>query len=108
MAIETEIKLSLSARTASQLGSHALLAGVPSQRQLLVNTYYDTPDNRLRGERLVAVSYTHLDVYKRQGSASRAGRAADLVLWWSAQHVARRLRPARGREVPGWRLAVPC
>ncbi|HRI93528.1 MAG TPA: CYTH domain-containing protein, partial [Accumulibacter sp.] len=53
MAIETEIKLSLSARTARQVGSHALLAGVPSQRQLLVNTYYDTPDNRLRGERLV-------------------------------------------------------
>ncbi len=53
MATETEIKFSLSARTASQLAKHPLLAGVEPHRQLLVNTYYDTPDGRLRRERVV-------------------------------------------------------
>ena len=53
MATETEIKLSLSARAASQLAKHRLLAGSASHRQLLVNTYYDTPDTRLRHERIV-------------------------------------------------------
>jgi len=53
MATETEMKLSLSARAASQLRRHVLLLGVPSQGQLLINTYYDTPDCRLRSERLI-------------------------------------------------------
>jgi triphosphatase len=53
MANETEIKLSLSTRTAGQLAKHAMLAGIESHRQLLINTYYDTPDKRLRHERIV-------------------------------------------------------
>ncbi|WP_300455580.1 CYTH and CHAD domain-containing protein [Accumulibacter sp.] len=53
MATETEIKLSLPARATSQLARHPLLAGVESHRQLLVNTYYDTPTSRLRSERIV-------------------------------------------------------
>jgi hypothetical protein len=53
MANETEIKLSLSTRTAGQLAKHAMLAGIASHRQLLINTYYDTPDKRLRHERIV-------------------------------------------------------
>jgi inorganic triphosphatase YgiF len=53
MATETEIKLSLSARAASQLAKQAILGGVEPQRQLLVNTYYDTADKRLRRERIV-------------------------------------------------------
>lgn len=53
MATETEIKLSLSARSANELAKHVLLNGVAPQRQLLINTYYDTPDNRLRSQRVV-------------------------------------------------------
>jgi triphosphatase len=53
MATETEIKLSLSARAANELAKQALLSGVEPQRQLLINTYYDTPDLRLRRERIV-------------------------------------------------------
>ena len=53
MATETEIKLSLPAHAASQVAKQALLAGVEPQRQLLINTYYDTPDLRLRRERIV-------------------------------------------------------
>jgi len=53
MATETEIKLSLTTRAAQGLAKHPLLAGVTPQRQLLVNTYYDTADGRLRQERVV-------------------------------------------------------
>jgi triphosphatase len=53
MATETEIKLSLSVSAANQLAQHPLLAGLERDRQLLVSTYYDTPDRRLRGERIV-------------------------------------------------------
>ncbi len=53
MATETEIKLSLPARAASQLAKQAILGGVEPQRQLLINTYYDTADKRLRRERIV-------------------------------------------------------
>jgi triphosphatase len=53
MATETEIKLSLSARAAGQLAKQAILGGVEPQRQLLINTYYDTADKRLRRERIV-------------------------------------------------------
>ena len=53
MATETEIKLSLSARAASQLARHPLLADGKPHRQLLINTYYDTPDRRLRSQRIV-------------------------------------------------------
>ncbi|MCP5249635.1 MAG: CHAD domain-containing protein [Candidatus Accumulibacter sp.] len=53
MATETEVKLSLSARSASQLSRHPLLAELEPQRQRLINTYYDTADNRLRKEGIV-------------------------------------------------------
>jgi hypothetical protein len=49
MATETEIKLSLSVSAANQLAQHPLLAGLERDRQLLVSTYYDTPDRRLQG-----------------------------------------------------------
>lgn len=53
MATETEIKLSLSARAASALAKQAMLSNIERQRQLLINTYYDTQDKRLRRERMV-------------------------------------------------------
>jgi inorganic triphosphatase YgiF len=56
MALETEIKLSLSASTARRLPAHRLLGGSKPQRLKLVNTYYDTPDRRLQRKRL-AVRY---------------------------------------------------
>ena len=56
MAIETEIKLSLPPRAATQLAKHPLLAGIKPLRQRLLNTYYDTPDLRLQRER-IAVRY---------------------------------------------------
>lgn len=56
MSTETEIKLSLSARVASELARHPLLADLKPHRQLLINTYYDTADSRLRKER-IAVRY---------------------------------------------------
>ena len=56
MAIETEIKLSLSPRAASAVAAHPLLAGSLPLRQKLLNTYYDTPDLSLQRER-VAVRY---------------------------------------------------
>jgi len=60
MATETEIKLSLSATAARQLPQLPLLAGSERSSNLLVNTYYDTPDRRLRRERIVVR-------YRRQG-----------------------------------------
>jgi inorganic triphosphatase YgiF len=56
VAIETEIKLSLSARAASKLAALPLLLGHTPLQQKLLNTYYDTPDLRLQQER-VAVRY---------------------------------------------------
>ena len=53
MATEIELKLSLPARAANQLAQHALLCDIAPHRQLLVNTYYDTPDRRLRSEGVV-------------------------------------------------------
>ena len=53
MATETEIKLSLSAAAAEQLGGLPLLEGSERSTKLLVNTYYDTADRRLRRERIV-------------------------------------------------------
>ncbi|HRD91026.1 MAG: CHAD domain-containing protein [Candidatus Accumulibacter sp.] len=60
MATETEIKLSLSATAARQLSELPLLAGSGRSSKLLVNTYYDTPDRRLRSEHMVVR-------YRRQG-----------------------------------------
>ncbi|MEF8728428.1 MAG: CHAD domain-containing protein [Accumulibacter sp.] len=56
MALETEIKLSLPATAVRRLSSHPLLAASKPVRQKLVNTYYDTPDQRLQRKRL-AVRY---------------------------------------------------
>ena len=53
MATETEIKLSLSARAASALAKHTMLSNIERHRQLLINTYYDTQDKRLRREGMV-------------------------------------------------------
>lgn len=53
MATETEIKLSLSALAARQLPQQAMLSKVAPNRQLLVNTYYDTPDHGLRRDGVV-------------------------------------------------------
>lgn len=53
MATETEIKLSLSARTAEVLAKQAMLSNIERHRQLLINTYYDTHDERLRREQMV-------------------------------------------------------
>ncbi|HEX5803325.1 MAG TPA: CHAD domain-containing protein [Azospira sp.] len=44
MAVETELKLALSAAAAGRLRRHPLLAAVRPTRQRLVNCYYDTPD----------------------------------------------------------------
>ena len=52
MALETEIKLSLSAGTARRLPAHALLAGIKPQTQRLLNTYYDTPALDLNARRI--------------------------------------------------------
>ncbi|MQY51749.1 CHAD domain-containing protein [Rhodocyclus tenuis] len=56
MPIETEIKLSLPARSAGQLLRHPVLAGHAPQRQRLANTYYDTATLTLLAAR-VAVRY---------------------------------------------------
>ncbi len=61
MAIETELKLSLSLRTASQLMQHPLLCRSEPQKQALVSTYYDTPDGQLRTKRVVVR-------YRRKGA----------------------------------------
>lgn len=61
MAIETELKLSLSLRTASQLMQHQLLCRSEPQKQTLVSTYYDTPDGQLRAKRVVVR-------YRRKGT----------------------------------------
>ncbi|MBL8397713.1 MAG: CYTH and CHAD domain-containing protein [Candidatus Accumulibacter sp.] len=53
MAIETELKLSLTLRAASQLMDHPVLSGIEPQRHRLVSTYFDTLDHRLRGKRIV-------------------------------------------------------
>lgn len=51
MSTEIELKLRLSPLHARRLQTHPLLAGEPSQRYRLLNTYYDTPafDLRQRG-----------------------------------------------------------
>lgn len=74
MAIETEIKLSLSARAASTLTTHPMLSGIEPRKQLLFTTYYDTPDNRLRRERIVVrlrrVDKDYLLAVKTSGALS--------------------------------------
>src|SRR5574343_1800582 len=56
MSTEIELKLQLSPKAARQLAKHPLLANIPSQRQHLLNTYYDTPKLELH-QRRVAVRF---------------------------------------------------
>ena len=51
MALETELKLSLTAADLPALLAHPLLAAAPRQREL-VNTYYDTPELLLHARRM--------------------------------------------------------
>lgn len=53
MAIETELNLSLTPGVASRLAKHPLLTAAKPIRQRVVNTYYDTADQRLRRERVI-------------------------------------------------------
>lgn len=48
MATEIELKLRLDARHVRKLLAHPLLKGMSSQKQNLLNTYYDTPELTLR------------------------------------------------------------
>lgn len=52
MSIEIELKLQLSPKTAKKLPAHPLLAGIPFQKQHLLNTYYDTPQLDLHERRI--------------------------------------------------------
>lgn len=52
MAIEIELKLQLCPKTAKQLHEHPLLANIPSQKQKLLNTYFDTPALELHSRRV--------------------------------------------------------
>lgn len=69
MNIETELSLSLAPKLAGRLIKHPLLTDSRPVRQRVVHTYYDTPDQRLRRERVIVG-------YRKQGSAwiSSVGR----------------------------------
>jgi triphosphatase len=56
MGIATELNLSLTPGVASRLARHPLLTDAKPIRQRVLNTYYDTPDQRLRSERVVVRS----------------------------------------------------
>ncbi|KAB2928386.1 MAG: CHAD domain-containing protein [Dechloromonas sp.] len=56
MSTEIELKLQLDAKNARKLAAHPLLAGIASQKQRLLNTYYDTPELTLR-ERRIAMRF---------------------------------------------------
>jgi len=53
MVTATELNLSLTPGVASRLARHPLLTDAKPTRQRVINTYYDTPDQRLRRERVV-------------------------------------------------------
>ena len=52
MSTEIELKLRLDAKNARKLAGQPLLAGLATERQRLLNTYYDTPDLALRQRRV--------------------------------------------------------
>lgn len=52
MSTEIELKLQLSPKAARKLSEHPLLAGLTSQRQYLLNTYYDTAALELHARRV--------------------------------------------------------
>ncbi len=60
MSTEIELKLQLSPKAASKLAKHPLLANIASQRQHLLNTYFDTPKLELH-ERRIAVRFRKKD-----------------------------------------------
>lgn len=60
MSMETELNLSLTPGVASRLARHRLLTDAKPLRERVVKTYYDTPDQRLRRERVVVG-------YRKQG-----------------------------------------
>jgi triphosphatase len=61
MGVENELNLSLTPGVASRLLKHPLLTDARPIRQRVINTYYDTPDQRLRRERVVVR-------YRKKGS----------------------------------------
>ena len=56
MSTEIELKLQLSPKAARKLADHPLLAAIASQKQHLLNTYFDTPSLELHARR-VAVRF---------------------------------------------------
>ncbi|HRD91100.1 MAG TPA: CYTH and CHAD domain-containing protein [Accumulibacter sp.] len=83
MSMETELNLSLTPGVASRLARHRLLSDAKPLRQRVVKTYYDTPDQRLRRERVVVG-------YRKQGRhwlssvkrvSSPDGRGAERRQW---------------------------
>jgi inorganic triphosphatase YgiF len=52
MATEIELKLQLNPKTAKALPGHPLLAEISSQKQRLLNTYFDTPELGLHAKRI--------------------------------------------------------
>lgn len=52
MSIEIELKLQISPKTAKKLASHPLLKNIQTEKQHLLNTYYDTPKLALQARRL--------------------------------------------------------
>jgi len=56
MSTEIELKLQLSPKAARKLADHPLLANIQSQKQHLLNTYFDTPALELHARR-VAVRF---------------------------------------------------
>jgi len=52
MATEIELKLRLDPKNVRKLLAHPALAGIASQKQHLLNTYYDTPELALRARRI--------------------------------------------------------
>ena len=83
MAIETELSLSLTPGVASRLAKHPLLTAAKPIRQRVVNTYYDTADQRLRRERVIVrhgrLGATALSSIRRE--APSQGRQAGHGEW---------------------------
>ncbi|MBS1144805.1 MAG: hypothetical protein H6R14_2211 [Proteobacteria bacterium] len=52
MSTEIELKLQLTPKSARKLAAHPLLANIASQKQRLLNTYYDTPKLELHARRV--------------------------------------------------------
>lgn len=52
MSTEIELKLDLTPKAARKLQAHPLLAGQETQKQHLLNTYYDTPELELHARRV--------------------------------------------------------